>query len=755
MKPAPTMRFLRGASLLWAGLVLAALPAASAWSATTEVAPALAASTGKRPKICLVLSGGGARGAAHIGVLKVLEKYRVPIDCIAGTSMGALVGAAYASGMSIPEMDAITSEITSELLFKERPPREELSMQRKAEDYSLLFGPEIGLVGSSLKFPKGVVTGVQLETVLRKLSKVKGYQRFDRLAIPFRAVATDLVTGKAVIFKEGELANVMRASMSVPGAIAPAELNGMILVDGMLTENLPVQTARAMGADVIIAVNVGTPLLTRGQLDSIFGVAGQMVSILTEQNVQTSLGQLKPSDILISPELGNYTTADFDALAKIALVGEPAAEKVAAQLEKLSLPPDQYAALRQRQTVAQAPDLIPVDEIRFDNLKRVNPESVQALMETVVNQPIEQEILDKDLRRIYGTGDFEHINYSLIDEPGKRVLAVEAVEKSWGPDYLRFGLGLSSDFSSQSSFFNLAASYRKTWINSLGASWRTGVQFGYNNAVVSEFYQPLNPEGTFFVAPNVSFQTLPVYLYDGSNRVASYTLNSGLVGLAVGTQFKEYGELRVGLLSGSLKPSLETGSVFLATDNERIPQGAVNASLLLDRLDNTHFPRSGWRLGANVFSSNTALGADQSYNKGAIDAMAAYSIGEHTVNLSLKAGGKIGSNRLPFYNWFQWGGFLNQSGYKTGQLYGENLAFGRLMYYHRIWKGSLLDGAYGGASLELGRYGVPLLPNAPTGLLTSGSLFIGTDTPIGPAYLAYGRAVDGNQSFYFFLGRAF
>ena len=256
----------------------------------------------------------------------------------------------------------------------------------------------------------------------------------------------------------------------------------MILVDGMLTENLPVQTARAMGADVIIAVNVGTPLLTRDQLDSIFGVAGQMVSILTEQNVQTSLGLLKPTDILISPELGNYTTADFDALAKIALVGEPAAEKVAAQLEKLSLPPDQYAALRQRQTVAQAPDLKPVDEIRFDNLKRVNPESVQALMETAVNQPIEQEVLDKDLRRIYGTGDFEHINYSLIDEPGKRVLAVEAVEKSWGPDYLRFGLGLSSDFSSQSSFFNLAASYRKTWINSLGASWRTGVQFGYNNA---------------------------------------------------------------------------------------------------------------------------------------------------------------------------------------------------------------------------------------------------------------------------------
>ena len=352
--------------------------------------------------------------------------------------------------------------------------------------------------------------------------------------------------------------------------------------------------------------------------------------------------------------MGNYTTADFDALAKIALLGEAAAQKVAAQLEDSPCRPIEYAALRQRQTVAQAPDLKPIDEIRFDNLKRVNPETLQAYMETTIDKPIDQDVLDRDLRRIYGLGDFEHINYGLVDEPGKRVLAVEAIEKTWGPDYLRFGLGLSSDFSSQSSSFNLAAAYRKTWINSLGASWRTGVQFGYNNAVVSEFYQPLTPEGTFFVAPNVNFQTLPVYLYQGRNNIASYTFNSGLVGLAIGTQFKEYGELRVGLVGGSVKPTLETGAPYLAPDNIRIDQGAVKTSLFLDRLDNVNFPRSGWRLGASLFSSSTALGAEESYNKGIIEGMAAYSLGEHTVNLALKAGGKVGNDALPFYTWFQW-----------------------------------------------------------------------------------------------------
>jgi NTE family protein len=734
--------------------LLATVIANGAYAATTpDTSPA--AAPAKRPKICLALSGGGARGAAHIGVLKVLEQYRVPIDCIAGTSMGSIVGAAYATGMTIEEMDQITRSITTELIVKENPPREELSMERKSEDYTLLFGPEIGLVGSKFKFPKGVVTGVQLETVLRKLSKVKGFQRFDDLAIPFRAVATDLVTGKAVVFKEGELANVMRASMSVPGAVAPAEFGGMILVDGMLTENLPVQVARSMGADIVIAVNVGTPLLKRDQLDGIFGVAGQMVSILTEQNVQASIALLKPTDLLISPELGNYTTADFDALAKIAVLGEPAAEKVAGRLKGLSLPPAAYAELRKRQTVAPAPDLRKIDEIRVVDLKRVNPETVIADMETVAGQPINQEALDRDMRRIYGTGDFEHVNYTLIDGPGKRVLAVDAVEKTWGPDYVRFGLGLSSDFSSQSSYFNLAASYRKTWINSLGASWRNMVQFGFNNMVASEFYQPLNAEGDYFVAPNISYLTRPVYLYQGRNNVASYNFSSAQLGLALGANFKRYGELRVGLVGGGLKPQLETGPVLLAPDDNRIHQGAVNATLLLDRLDNVHFPRSGWRFGASLYSSNTGLGADQSYNRWTADGTAAYSVGDHTFNVAFKAGGKLGGKELPAYSWFQWGGFLQQSGYKTGQLYGNSMTYGRAMYYHRIMRGTMLDGAYGGVSLEMGRYGVPLLPDAPSGVLTSGSLFIGADTPIGPAYLGYGRAADGNQSFYFFLGKAF
>ncbi len=707
-----------------------------------------------RPKVCLVLSGGGARGAAHVGVIKVLEEYRVPIDCIAGTSMGSLVGAAYASGMSVGEMETILEGISTELLFKEKPPRRELSHRRKQDDYNIFFGPELGLRDGSVQFGKGVVTGVQLETVLRQLSKVKGHHDFDALPIQFRAVATDLVTGKAVVFHDGELAKVMRASMSVPGAVAPAEFDGMILVDGMLTGNLPVEVAQAMGADIIIAVNVGTPLLKREELTGAFGVAGQMLSILTEQNVQTSLAQLKPTDLLISPELGDFSTGDFDNLPQIAPLGETAARKISEQLAALSLPPDQYAALRDRQTVTVVPDLRPVDEIRFVSLNRVNPRAAEIVMETRVGQPIEQSTLDRDMRSLYGTGDFEHVNYRFLEEPGKRVLAVDAIEKSWGPDYLRFGLGLSSDFSGD-AYFNLLASYRKTWMNRLGGEWRTDLQVGRTSSLKTEFYQPIDSRGYFFVAPHAGLERRSTTLYEGDNRIARYQQTSTVAGFDVGSHLTRYGELRVGLLGGVTRPELDTGPKSLSPGDSRVSLGAYRVRLILDQIDSAHFPRSGWRSSANVYGARSGLGADASYTKWDVDGTGAYSFGNHTFNLSFKVGGKAGSGELPRYDLFQWGGFLQQSGYGTGQLLGENLKFGRLMYYHRILRGTMLEGAYGGISFEVGKVGKPLVTSNPDGILRSAAVFIAADSPIGPTYLGYGRAQDGNSSFYFYLGRPF
>jgi len=741
-----------GVSIFVASLLAAAIfPIAGLAASSGELAPA----AGKqRPKICLVLSGGGARGAAHVGVIKVLEEYRVPIDCIAGTSMGALVGGAYASGMSVADMEKVNAGITVEKLFKERPPRQELAMRRKADDFRNYVGPEFGTGGGTATLGKGVVTGVQLETVLRELSRVQGYHRFDDLSIPFRAVATDLVTGKAVVFSEGELANVMRASMSVPGLVAPAEYAGMILVDGMLTSNLPVDAARAMGADIVIAVNVGTPLLTREQLSSIFGVAGQMLSILTEQNVQASLASLKPTDILISPELGDYSTGDFNNLPKISPLGEAAARKVADRLAQLSMPPVEYAALRERQQVAVEPDLKPVDEIRFDRMPHVNPEAAKAVMETKVGEPLVQSELDADMRRIYGMADFEHVNYRILEEPGKRVLAVDAVEKAWGPDYLRLGIGLSSDFSGAVAF-DVIATHRMTWLNSLGAELRTDVQLGFDNSLRMEFYQPFDPKGMYFIAPRAEIAQDQMNFYRGENRIAVYRVESRIAGLDLGMQFTRFAELRVGAEGGTVIPRLDTGSTLLGPSGMHHAQGGIRTRLRFDRLDNVQFPRDGWAVDAELYNSMTSLGAVDAFGKWHAAATAAYTFGEgdDTTRFNLVAGGKVGSNRLPAYDQFQWGGFLRQSGYRTGQLVGPSLQFGQFVYFHRIVRGGLFDGAYAGVSLEAGRYGDPLVPGNPSGWLKSMALFVSTDSPIGPVYFGYGRAADGQGSFYFLLGR--
>ncbi|MBP8184907.1 MAG: patatin-like phospholipase family protein [Pseudomonas sp.] len=709
----------------------------------------------KRPRICLVLSGGGARGAAHVGVLKVLEEYRVPVDCIAGTSMGALVGGAYATGTSLAEMDVFLANISSELLFKDKPPRQERPMRLKQDDYSILSTPEVGVQGGQLMVGRGLVTGVQLETVLRQLSKAKGYHDFDELPIPFRAVATDLVTGQAVVFNHGDLAKVMRASMSVPGAVAPAEFGGMILVDGMLTGNLPVTQARdEMHADIIIAVNVGTPLLQREELRSIFGVTGQMLSILTEQNVQASLAALRPSDILISPQLGDFSTGDFDNLPQIAPLGEIAARKMAKQLQQLSVPAAEYAALRQRQSLNIAPETRMVDEVRFENLQRVNPQTAQALLDTQAGQPIDQSTLDHDLRRLYGSGNFQQVNYRLLEEADKNVLAIDATEKDWGPDYLRFGLGLSSDFNGD-AFFNLRGSYRQTLLNELGAEWRTDAQIGRTTGLYSEFYQPLSATGPFFVAPHVAFERRTLDLFEDDDRIASYDLTSQRGGVDLGSRLDRYGEARLGVFAGQLKPTLDTGPQYLSPGPARVTQGAITGQLLLDQLDSADFPRAGWKTELQVLDSQRVLGADDPYATWELSGTAATSYGDHTFNFGFNAADRLGHEPLPRYEYFQWGGFLQQSGYATGQLLGESLQYGRMMYYHRIMEGGMLEGAYGGFSLEAGRIGNPLVVSNSQDWLKSASVFVAADSPLGPVYIGYGRAQDGNSSLYFYLGRPF
>jgi len=741
------------------GLMLAAYqeaaaepPAASGTTASSAAVAAHGPVPAGRPKIGLVLSGGGARGAAHVGVLKVLESMRIPIDYIAGTSMGSIVGGAYASGTSIAEMEAVLGKLTTAALLVDRPERIDQPIRRRRDDLTPYIGPEFGVQGGSLRLPRGAVSGVALEAVLRGLVRTRGIDRFDRLPIPFHAMATDIETGAHVVLSRGDLAEAMRASMAVPGLVAPAEIDGRLLIDGGITRNLPVDAVRAMGADIVIAVNLGTPLLRRDQINSLLGVSVQMLNILTEQNVRASLAQLRPQDILIEPELGEYSAGDFDNMEKTVPIGEAAAWKVAARLQALGLAPEAYAGLRAKQSVPMLVDRRPIDEIRVEGVSRVNPAVVINALETRVGQPVDARVLDSDLRRVFGRGEFEHVRYSLIDEPGRRILSIRAPEKSWGPGYLRFGLGLSSDLQGE-SHFNLLGSYRREWMNSLGAEWRTDLQLGRDNRFVSEFYQPLTVDQLLFVAPRIEAGRRPVPLFRGDARVGRFDEQSARVGLDVGSQFGRFAEARVGVLRGERRLAVDTGVIAVPPGASTLDEGAIAGRILIDRLDSVRFSRSGYSAVANLLGSRTALGASAGYTRFDVDLLGAASFGAHTFQLGLRSSGSIGSSPLPLSDLVQWGGFQQQSGYRAGQLLGQSLDYGRVTYLNQLIKRGLLEGAYVGASLEAGRVGGALFPESPQGLLVSGSLFIAMDTLLGPVYLAWGHARDGSNSLYLYLGR--
>ena len=326
-----------------AGCVASAIPAHAIGEAPLGQAPAsgatpageapAGAASPTRPRVCLVLSGGGARGMAHIGVLRVIEELKVPVDCIAGTSMGAVVGGLYASGMSAAQIEATMRSVNWQEAFRDAPPRRDLNFRRKQDDRNFLVRLPLGVKHYHVLLPKGFIQGQTLQETLRQLTlPFSNTTNFDELPTPFRAVATDLVTGDAVLLEKGDLSIAMRASISAPGVFAPVEYQGRLLVDGGIAENLPIDVARAMHADILIVSDVSFPLQPRDKLDTALSISNQMLAIMVRKNADHQKASLGPDDILIEPSLGTSPPTDFTIAASTILQGEAAARGLAPRL---------------------------------------------------------------------------------------------------------------------------------------------------------------------------------------------------------------------------------------------------------------------------------------------------------------------------------------------------------------------------------------------------------------------------------------
>ncbi|MFO1314854.1 MAG: patatin-like phospholipase family protein [Burkholderiales bacterium] len=703
-----------------------------------------------RPRIGLALSGGGARGIAHVGVLKVLEEMRIPISCVTGTSMGAIVGGTFAAGTPPARLQELVLDANWSEIFRDQPPRAEIAIRRKADDYKTLFAPEFGVGESGLALPKGVIAGVSIEAFFRVLTQpAAGITDFNKLPIPFVAMATDIENGASIVLDHGSLAQAIRASMSVPGAIAPVEIDGRLLVDGGIANNLPIDEARKLCADVVIAVNISTPPLQRKEITSALAVTLQLINFLGMSTVERQLASLGPGDVLIAPDLGTISAASFSRSQDAIRIGEDAARRLAPQLTRYSLPPAEYAALRDRQ-VAKSAELGTVAEIRFEGLERTNAEVLRGLVQSQPNEPLTEEKVSADLRRIFGRGDFEGVSYRIIGDAGPRAMVITPREKSWGPDFLRFGLGLQSDFQGDDSF-NLLVQYRKTWINHLGGELLVEGQVGQDTHLYGELYQPLHEPGVWFVSPYAAIGQTTRGVFLGDVRVADYLVGSTRGGVDLGAKLGTFGSARAGLQWTRVDARVETGSPVLPSVRETT--AGVRAALVVDQLDQPWFARAGYAGNVSLYAATKGLGSALDYQVMVADGRVAHSWGPHTVSLNASGGTDFGSD-MPAYESFTLGGPLRLSAFRVNQFAGREFAFARAMYYQRIFAlpEILGSGVFAGASAEVGtiRDRFDGLPSP--GTLYSGSLFLGAATFAGPAYFGAGIGNGGAFSMYLLLG---
>ncbi len=705
-------------------------------------------------RIGLVLSGGGARGAAHVGVLKLLDDLGVRVDAIAGTSMGAVVGGLYASGLSGREIEQIMTSVNWADAFRDRPPRTELTFRRKAEDQNFLVKLPLGLRGGKFLLPKALVQGQKLNQILRRLTlPVANIRNFDELPTRFRALATDLETGAPVVLRDGDLALAMRASMSAPGLFAPVEIGGRLVVDGGLSANLPVDVAHALDVDILIVVDVGFPLQSRRELQSVTNITNQMLAILVRHNSDEQRAKLTTKDVIIDPALGQASSFDFSALRNAIEIGATAAERSRPRLAALASDPSSYASWLAART--QRRGALPrIDYVKVAGSAQGYDPVLHAFFDDFIGQPLDPARLSRAVTELYGQGNLETLDYQLETSGSRTGIALDAQRNSWGPNYVRFGLNLQDDFSGNTSF-NAAARFKLAELNRRGAEWIWDLQLGGRPHIATEWYQPLDLQSRWFLLPRAKFEVSNLPQLQGQKRVAEYRVHTYEVGLDLGRQLSNWGELRAGVQRVKGYTRVRIGDPGLAAGHFDVREWFARFSF--DKLDDVNFPRHGESFTLEWNGERTDLGSSAGANLLKADWLLARSRGRNTGVLWMSAGANLTSNPQ-IRTLFPLGGFLNLSGLAPDSIAGRHFAVARGLYFRQIGRGGegfLNVPTYAGLSLELGNVWDSRHEITVASARRNASLFLGLDTLLGPVYLGSGFDSKGDTAFYLFLGRTF
>ncbi|MFB2735205.1 patatin-like phospholipase family protein [Shewanella mangrovisoli] len=717
----------------------------------------------ERPKVGLVLSGGGAKGAAHVGVLKILEEHHIPVDYIAGTSIGAYVAGMYSLGYSASEVEAIMMGVDWDSGYSDTIPRNVLSYRDKQLRDRYNIPLNIGYNEGEVRAPSGLLRGQTMSQLLRQSTDlVQQFGDFDALAIPYRAVATDLETSLPVVIDHGSLVKAMQASATVPGALQPTQIDGKLLVDGGIANNMPVDVVKAMGADIIIAVDIGSPLVKKDKLDSTIAVLDQLSNFLTNASTEKQKQLLTDKDVLIRPAIDALSTTDFTIMPLALTLGKEAANGQLDKLQSMSVSAEEYAAYvdakKAKGKLLMADVAHPIKEIVFDNQSKVSLNLLKETLDLKAGQAVTKDELNEALKRIYALNKFERVDAEFVEGEEGRVLTVTTRAKSWGPNYFQLGFNWEDDFSTDSAIsFDMA--YTMTDLTFNGGEWRNEVKLGFEKLFATEFYQPLDRDQEFYSRARYQYDIHNWDLYDNNNRALIFDKKTHTVELGIGYNYVLQGFIEFGLVA---EKGVIVNDAWLIKDFDFKSYGAYLRAGY-DSLDSISFPTSGNRITLNVYVRNEDFDdlVDNNENEYSVQVEAdwkgALSVGNHAFvgKASIATNNNDGLNTLHLSDL---GGFLNLSGYHKDSLTGAHKLFGAFVYQYDLGRDALGMTDYPlylGLSLEAGNVWFERDEVSLSDLIYASSLYIGTDTSMGPAALGFGVTDMGDKSLYLFVGKAF
>lgn len=705
-----------------------------------------------RPAIGLALGGGGARGIAHVSLLRKLEEMHVPVDCIAGTSIGSLVGGLYAAGHSVDDLEALVTSMDWMALFDDSLARPERSFRRKQDDRDRLATIGVGVRAGRVRISPGVLQGQRILTLFEKQTlHVSALDDFDDLPIPYRAIATDLNTGEAVVLDHGSLAMAMRASMSLPGIFQPVDMDGKVLLDGGLANQVPIDVVRGMGADIVIAADVGTPLTTFGTDASLLDVISQITTMMTTQNAARQRDTLGPKDVLIVPELGtDVATGDFEKAAEALRIGKEAAEAAQDDLAPLSVSEPMYARYVRDRRMAPQGDVM-VNFLRVDNRTDYDDAVLLGDMDKAVGKPLDTRRMEDSLLRAYSLGTLSSITYEVVEEDGRTGVLVRAIPKPHGPNYLQVGMRASSDFSGNHEG-NLRAAVLISPLSKKGAEARFTADIGSEPALRAQYYMPFDVRNRYQLYAELEYKSPNTHLYnDEGDKIATYNVQSVGGEVRVGREFGNHAAVSVGIERSSAHASVEVGLPALRTfDSEN---GAWSVRAVTDRLDSLFFPRSGYFASLEYTSSEEWLGSDTDYSQFGADMLVAKAFGRHAVQLSGAYHSTL-SGILPLQERYRLGGRGRLAGFHYNELTGQNYAILMTGYSYQLAE---LFGrsASVGMTLEYGNAWERRSNMSFAEGILNGSVYVGFDSWLGPLMFGYGLREGGEGVVFLEIGTPF